>query len=124
MCQLAISSLDVTPGVDIGIQTGRPLTHAEIQSVYDYEFEAARIGQRLICDLGHQERRFDRDPTRGPDLHLMIREVWCGQNHLITRVYERRQRRGEGMIRAGGNDQILEAAGNPELSQSFGEQRP
>jgi hypothetical protein len=69
-----------------------------------------------------RQRRFDRNGTRRLDLHLMIREVRCRQNDLISRVHERRQHRGEGMIRAGGNDEILEAAGNPELSQSFGEQ--
>jgi len=74
MCQMAISTLNVAPGVDIGIQTGRPLTRPEIQSVYDYEFEAARIGQRLICELGHQEPLLDREYARlfFADFHYLI----------------------------------------------------
>lgn len=81
MCQIAISTLEVAPGVDIGIQTGRPLTPAEVQSVFDYEFEAARIGQRLICELGHQERRFDREYARMffADFHYLIHFMETGE---------------------------------------------
>ncbi len=81
MCQLAISTLEVAPGVDIGIETGRPLTRTEIQSVYDYEFEAARIGQRLNCELGHQEPLFDREYARifFADFHYLIAFMETGE---------------------------------------------
>jgi hypothetical protein len=81
MCQIAISTLDVAPGVDIGIETGRPLTPEEIQSVYDYEFEAARIGQRLICELGHQEQQLDREYARMffADFHYLINFMETGE---------------------------------------------
>lgn len=93
MCQVAISSLDVAKGVDIGIETGRPLTHTEIQSVYDYEYEAARIGQRLICDLGHQEQRFDREYARMffADFHYLIAFMETGEQgpEAFTRYLRR-----------------------------------
>lgn len=81
MCQLAVSTLDVAQGVDIGIETGRPLSHKEIQSVYDYEFEAAKIGQKLIVDLGHQEPRFDREYARMffADFHYLIAFMETGE---------------------------------------------
>jgi hypothetical protein len=81
MCQLAISALDVVAGVDIGVETGRPLSHREIQSVYDYEYEAARIGARLIRELGHQEERFDREYARMffADFHYLIAFMETGE---------------------------------------------
>jgi hypothetical protein len=81
MCQLAISSLGVAPGIDIGLEIGRPLTPPEIQSVYDYEFEAARIGQRLIGELGHQEPRLDREYARMffADFHYLIHFMETGE---------------------------------------------
>jgi hypothetical protein len=81
MCQLAISALDVASGIDIGIETGRPLTRDEVQSVYDYEFEAARIGQRLMADLGHMEDRFRREYARMffADFHYLIHFMETGE---------------------------------------------
>ncbi len=70
------------------------------------------------------QRRFDRDGTRRLDLHLMIGEVGRGQDDLIARVDEGRQRGGEGVIGPGCNDQILDAARDAVLNQPFGEQRP
>ncbi len=82
MCQLAISALDVVSGIDIGIETGRPLTRAEVQSVYDYEFEAARIGQRLMAELGHMEDRFRREYARMffADFHYLINFMEIGEH--------------------------------------------
>jgi hypothetical protein len=81
MCQEAISQLNVASGVDIGIEAGRPLTSVEIQSVYDYEFEAARIGERLMVDLGHQEDRFRREYARMffADFHYLIHFMETGE---------------------------------------------
>jgi hypothetical protein len=96
MCQIAISRLEVSPGVDIGIETGRPLTPAEVQSIFDYEYEAARIGQRLICELGHQERRLDLEYARMfyADFHYLINFMETGEGGpaAFTRYLRREPR--------------------------------
>jgi hypothetical protein len=74
LAQLARGGEHFRSTVDLLYRVGEPLRFEEVQAVFEFELEAARIGRRLLDELGPVSADLDRQYSRYffADFHYLV----------------------------------------------------
>lgn len=81
MVQLTRITKAIERSMSLVGQIGKPLTHEDVQCIYDHELEAAAIGRTLIATTGNVSPQLDQQYSRlfFADFHYLVNFIETGQ---------------------------------------------
>jgi len=82
LVQIVRPSVNQARGIELVYTQRRRFSASEVQSLYDYEYEAAAIGRRLIAECGPVPEEIDQQYSRMflADFHYLIHTLETGEH--------------------------------------------